>query len=209
MKWVASPHFTKAKRSPQTVDAIAIHTTEGGFRQELSIAENHELTYRGTINYFKKNKSRVSAHYVLGPTGQITQMVKEEDAAHTTTYYNRRSFGIECAGWSRRTETWTPELLETLVELCAYLCVKWEIPVVHPEGTASEGPHGRESGRGRRSYFDAPGIVGHFQVQPWEKEDPGPYFPWEAFMARLKARVESVSGHVDKSAERTDDPDRS
>ena len=192
MKWVASPHFNTANRTPATVDAIAIHTTEGGFRRGRSHAANQLRNYYGTINYFRNNNRRVSAHFVIGPGGRITQMVREKDIAHTTTYYNARSFGIECAGWGGRKDTWTPQLLDSLVELCAYLCVKWDIPVVHPVGTAFDSPHSVPGGDPKRPRFDAPGIVGHFQVQPWNKRDPGEHFPWEEFMIRLRKRVSDL-----------------
>ena len=192
MKWVASPHFREGVRTPRTVDAIAIHTTEGRFPAGRSHAANQLANYYGTINYFRNNNRKVSAHFVIGPNGEITQMVNEEDIAHTTTYYNARSFGIECAGWGARPETWSPQMLDSLVELCVYLCVRWEIPVVHPEGTAYDSPHAVPSRNPKRPRFDAPGIVGHFQVQPWNKKDPGEHFPWDEFMRRLRGRIAAL-----------------
>ncbi len=192
MDWVPSPHFRQGVRTPLTVDSIAIHTTEGNFLDGLSHAENQQRNYVGTINYFTDNDRNVSSHFLLGPGGEITQMVREDDIAHTTTYYNARSFGIECAGWSGRPETWTPELLDSLVELCAYLSVTWDIPLVHPQGTAWTDHHSVRTDNPEQPHFDAPGIVGHFQVQPWNKTDPGPHFPWDTFMARLQERVATV-----------------
>lgn len=188
MAWVAAGSFRPSQRSPADVTAIVIHTTEGRYNPQLSFAENQAANYRDTIRYFQTNDRNVSAHFVIGPNGEICQMVREQDIAHTQTYYNGRSFGIECAGWSGRPETWTPELMEALVELTAYLCVKWEVPVSHPAGTAYEGPNRvvLENGDER---FTGAGLVGHFQIQPWNKTDPGPYFPWSEFSKRVSERV--------------------
>ncbi len=188
MAWVPAGPFRKADRTPDNVTAIVIHTTEGRWSDDLTHAENQERNFRNVINYFKKNDRNVSAHYIIGRNGEICQMVNEGDVAHTQTYYNGRAFGIECAGWSRRPETWTPELMESLIKLCAYLCVKWDIPAYHPEGTAYEGPYSvivdEENKR-----FTGPGLVGHDQVQPWNKSDPGDHFPWEEFSERVRLRI--------------------
>ena len=186
--WVSAGPYRKASRAPGDITAIVIHTTEGRFNPEISHEENQARNFAGVVNYFKKNDRNVSAHYVMGPKGEICQMVNETDIAHTQTYYNGRAFGIECAGWSSRPETWTPELMDSLVELCAYLCVKWEIPPYHPEGTAYEGEYSIFLDEDTRR-FTAHGLVGHFQVQPWNKTDPGPHFPWEEFSQRVRDRI--------------------
>lgn len=188
MAWVAAGPFRTADRTPETVNAIVIHTTEGGYKPELTHEENQNRNFSGVINYFKGNDRNVSAHFVMGPNGEICIMVNETDIAHTQTYYNERAFGIECAGWSSRKETWTPELLNSLVDLCAYLCVKWQIPAYHVEGTAYEGPYStiNENGDYR---FNGTGLVGHFQVQPWNKTDPGSHFPWDDFSERVRAKI--------------------
>lgn len=188
MAWVPAGSFRSADRTPQNVTAIVIHTTEGGYKDELTFAENQNRNFSGVVNYFKGNDRNVSAHYVMGPNGEICSMVNEGDVAHTQTYYNGRAFGIECAGWSSRPETWTPEMMESLVDLCAYLCVKWEIPAYHPEGTAYEGPWSLVVDEETKR-FTGPGLVGHFQVQPWNKSDPGEHFPWDEFSERVRARI--------------------
>jgi hypothetical protein len=193
MGWVEAGHFTVASRTFDSVDAIIIHTTEGRFREELSMEENYQRTFVGNINYFKGNDRNVSAHYVVGHKGDICWMVDEGHVAHTQTYYNHRGFGIECAGWGRFPETWTPERMDALVDLCAYLCVKWHIPAYQPEGTAYEGPYSIQTGPDEYR-FNGPGLVGHYQVQPWNKSDPGPHFDWDTFTERVRERIREY-GH--------------
>ncbi len=193
MIWVPAQHYRKGNRTPETVTSIVIHTTEGRFDPERSQAENQERNFRNVVGYFQNNDRNVSAHYVLGPNGEIVQMVNETDVAHTQTYYNGPGIGIECAGWGRRAETWTPEMMEALVNLTAYLCVKWEVPAYHPEGTAYVGPY-RVVLDEENQRFTGTGLVGHFQVQPWNKTDPGPHFPWEEFSERVRERIRAYGG---------------
>jgi hypothetical protein len=193
MAWVPAGHFRVEDRTRETVDSIIIHTTEGSYREELSFEENSQRAFLGNINYFRGNDRNVSAHYVVGHKGDICWMVDEAHTAHTQTYYNSRGFGIECAGWSRFPEIWTPERMDALVDLCAYLCVKWEIPPYQPEGTAYEGPYSVQTGEDEYR-FTGIGLVGHYQVQPWNKSDPGRYFPWEDFSKRVEARIREY-GH--------------
>jgi len=186
--WVPAGSFRKAQRGPEDITAIVIHTTEGRFVEDQSFEENQARNFRGNINYFRNNPRNVSAHFVVGPYGEVCHMVNESDIAATQTYYNNRAIGIECAGWGDRPETWTPELLDSLVNLVAYLCVKWEVPAYKSEGTAHEGPN-RVVLDGGAQRFTGQGIVGHYQIQPWNKSDPGPHFPWEDFTERVRERI--------------------
>jgi N-acetyl-anhydromuramyl-L-alanine amidase AmpD len=183
----AAKYFTPASRSAE-IDTIVIHTTEGPYDESKSFEENHEAVYRWTIRYFKNPDPRkVSAHYVVGPRGQVTQMVRDQDVAWHATYYNRRSIGIECAGWSARKDTWTPELLGALARLGARLARSYPIPMEHPAGDAVSWG----------GYFEGRGFVGHTQIQTpgsravekhASKTDPGPHFPWEELMRRVAGR---------------------
>lgn len=185
--WVPSPYFRGGPRTPDDVHAIVLHTTEGRYDETQSFAANQARIYHATIRYFQDNEREVSAHYVIGPHGELTAMVDERNIAHTQTYYNARSFGIECAGWSDRPETWTPAMIDTLVDLIAYLSVTWDVPIERPDGNAYEGPHAISTEHGPR--FDGSGVVGHDQVQPWNKTDPGPHFPWDEVLTRARERA--------------------
>lgn len=186
--WEPAKYFTPAERSRE-IDTIVIHTTEGAFNPLKSFEENHAEVYRRTVQYFKDPDRKVSAHYVIGPKGELTKMVEEKDIAWHATYYNARSIGIECAGWSGRKETWTPELLRALADLAASLVKKYSIEPVHPEDTALT----------MGGFFKGKGIVGHYQVQTpgsqavkqySERTDPGPHFPWARFMGLVNERLQ-------------------
>lgn len=66
MKTVLSPYFSA--RGGNRPVLIVIHTTVG--------------YYESTIQYFKSNDNRVSAHYVVSLQGDITNMVPEDFASH-------------------------------------------------------------------------------------------------------------------------------
>lgn len=187
--YVPARHFRAASRTAAEIDTIVLHTTEGSYDPGRSFRENQRYVYERTIRYFQAPDREVSAHFVVGPEGQVTQMVRTTSIAYHATYYNSRSVGIECAGWADRAETWTPELLEALVELTAKLCRVYGIVPVRPEGDAV-------TERGR---FTGAGIVEHRQIQTpgsaavaegrAAKTDPGPHFPWKSFLAQVRERI--------------------
>ncbi len=156
ISWEPSPYFND--RPPkQEIDAIVIHTTEGPTKKDAI----DTLLERG-----------LSAHYVIDPEGNITQLVELSKRAWHATYYNDRSIGIEMVGMAAQSTTWNPKNLGALADLVAYLVKKYPtIPMVHPLGSSPS--------------FDQKGLVGHNQIQPGEKSDPGPYFDWPAFVQSL------------------------
>lgn len=106
---------------------------------------------------------RVSAHYLIDEKGNIYQLVDEEKRAWHAGIsswqgkddVNSRSIGIEIS--NRGSEPYTKEQLFSLALLCKDICFRHGIP---PEN-----------------------IIGHSDVAPDRKQDPGEHFPW-AKMAR-------------------------
>jgi uncharacterized membrane protein/N-acetyl-anhydromuramyl-L-alanine amidase AmpD len=187
-RWVPALYYTEGRTAP--IDSIVIHTTDAG-------------TYDSNVRYFSEHSAeldvrQVSAHYVLGPSGDVTQMVPLSDTAHHATYYNPRSIGIEVVGYSSDSATWTPTVYEYLRKLVDYLASRFSIPLVHPSGDAQSYP---------KLMYDQPGIVGHQQVQPianpsypWSaKPDPGPHFNWSAFMDSVAAGYQQAQLEIRSS----------
>ncbi|WP_372574244.1 N-acetylmuramoyl-L-alanine amidase [Ruegeria jejuensis] len=104
-------------------------------------------------------EAEVSAHYLIGADGTTWQMVREEDRAwhagagewQGLTDINSRSIGIELDN-TGATPFAEPQMaaLETL--LCAVLA-RWDIP---PDN-----------------------VIGHSDMAPGRKIDPGPRFDWQ------------------------------
>ena len=107
-------------------------------------------------------ESRVSAHYTIDEDGSVYIHVDEEKRAwhagfsywHGETDINRHSVGIEIVNpgheWGYR--PFTGAQMKILIPLCKEIMQRWDI---EPEN-----------------------ILGHSDVAPARKTDPGEYFPW-------------------------------
>ncbi|MEM6333476.1 MAG: N-acetylmuramoyl-L-alanine amidase [Planctomycetota bacterium] len=162
--WLPSPNFS-SRNAGVAVDSIVMHTTEGGTS--------------GTLAWLQNPVSQVSAHYVISPGGTIYEMVDITDKAWHATYYNSRSIGIEMVGFANQPSTWNDDNLAALTELLAWLYQTYPtVPLEQPTGNAYDYPN---------DTYNEPGLVAHAQVQPWNKSDPGPYFPWDDVLADVDA----------------------
>ncbi|WP_432798665.1 N-acetylmuramoyl-L-alanine amidase [Poriferisphaera sp. WC338] len=184
-------------RSGGHIDSLAIHTTEG--------------SYGSAVNWFNNPASGVSAHYVISKDGDITQMVDSWDTAYTTNYYNSRSISFEMAGYAGEASTWyyqpwEPEYgttyknyrpnLDALANLAAFFMerttshgVTYDIPNTRSENKAKY--HWSNGTRIVDEYLDEEGWVGHDQVTPWYKTDPGEFFPWEDVMMMTQSYLDN------------------
>lgn len=108
--------------------------------------------------------AEVSAHYVICKTGQITQLVGEGLRAwHAGAGewgglrdMNSRSIGIELDNDGQG--PFTAPLMDSVCALLERLLAAWDIP---PEN-----------------------VIGHSDMAPGRKSDPGPFFDWPALEAR-------------------------
>lgn len=108
---------------------------------------------------FKEND--VSAHYIIDDRGCILQLVPDEKCAwhagksswHDVNGLNQRSIGIEMCSPSLGQNNYPDEQISALMKLLAILCKKYKIP--------------------------AQNILGHSDVAPTRKPDPGKAFPWK------------------------------
>lgn len=169
--WDPSPNYTAGRSA--TIDTVVIHTTEG--------------SYSGAVSWLKNPSAGASAHYVIKEDGtQITQLVADSNTSWHATYYNSRSIGIECAGYAGQASTWTQGILPKLYDLVAWLCYTYNVQAVHPAGTA---------GSSSAQPYTGVGLVGHYQIQPWNRSDPGAYFDWNAFVTEVNNRLNPGGGN--------------
>jgi AmpD protein len=113
---------------------------------------------------------RVAPHVFIDRNGQIEQFVPfDRPAWHAgeSQWMNRKgcnrfSLGIELEG------TWESPFAEAqydaLLEVCTALCLRY--PSLGPSA-----------------------IVGHQEIAPGRKQDPGPYFDWMRLLAPLHRRL--------------------
>jgi len=109
-------------------------------------------------------ETKVSAHYLIDKAGALTQMVADEHCAwhagvsfwEGETRLNHNSIGIELD--NNGNEPYAEAQMQTLEGLLAFLIEKHNIP---PQR-----------------------IVGHENIAPGRKVDPGPFFDWERLRQR-------------------------
>ena len=119
--WKPSPNFSERTAR---VDLLVLHRCEGG--------------YQGTIDWFMKPESQVSAHYVVPiDCHEVTQMVDLAKKAWHVCSYNSRAIGVEPEGYSK--DGFPEPLLTTCATIFAYLAHHLQIPIRHAVGGVGPG----------------------------------------------------------------------
>lgn len=110
--WVTSPYYHARS---QAISAVAIHTMQG--------------SYAGSISWFQNNPNSVSAHYMIRSSdGQITQMVREAQAAHHIGSQNGYTLGIEHEGFVNNASWYTTAMYNASAALTRHFCSRYSIP---------------------------------------------------------------------------------
>jgi N-acetylmuramoyl-L-alanine amidase len=132
------------------VDAIIIHYTDMQSAEEA-------------LAWLSNPASNVSCHYLIDEEGKIYRLVKEAKRAwHAGESYwqgctdlNSCSIGIELAnpGHSYGYIPFPEAQIHALIKLCHDIRTRWDIPPVR--------------------------ILGHSDIAPRRKQDPGHLFPWD------------------------------
>lgn len=150
-RWLPSPNFAPGRSEP--VRFVVIHGT-------FSVTEARSLDYL----LRSKAPNRVSSHYLITYTGEVLQLVREEDTAWHAgrsawgahSALNASSVGIEISNVGPL-EPYAEVQLGALEGLLSGLLARWGLP---PRA-----------------------VLGHSDIAPDRKDDPGAHFPW----ARLEA----------------------
>lgn len=166
--WRPSPNFNfRPADSTGMPRMIIIHTCEGA--------------YTGCWSWLDNPVSQVSAHYVVDETGsEISQLVREQNRAwHIAATYdcsldhgadcwlngvqsNDFTVGIEHAGYASQA-SFPASQIEASAELVCH--------ITRDRGIPRDWQH----------------VVGHGQLQPENRTDPGEHWPWIDYMHRVQA----------------------
>ena len=141
---------------------VVIHSTRGG-------ASSPAQEWAGTINWFLKQASQVSAHRVVHVDGANAQLVADELVAWHARSYNQTWLGIEVVQ-PKSSHTFT----ESQYRTTARIIVDW----AEKFGFTPDRDH----------------IKGHDEIQAG-KTDPGMMWSWPHFMQCVKeAMMPNVGG---------------
>ena len=145
-----SQNFSTKIRLKSSIKFIIIHYT--GMQSEIE-----------SINKLKDSKSKVSCHYLINRKGLITQMVKDNQVAwhagkskwKNFKNLNESSIGIELVnkGHEFGYQNFSNIQITKLIKLCKNLKKKYII--------------------------DKKNFLGHSDIAPLRKLDPGKKFPWK------------------------------
>ena len=150
IKLLNSPNYGRNTRPKKTIKFVIIHYT--GMQSEIE-----------SINRLINKNSKVSCHYLINRKGTIMQMVKENKIAwhagvskwKNIKNLNKNSIGIELVnkGHIFGYENYSNLQINSLIKLCSKLKKKYKI---HKEN-----------------------FLGHSDIAPNRKIDPGEKFPWK------------------------------
>ena len=145
-----SANFSKKIRSKSDIKFVIIHYT--GMQSEIE-----------SIKRLKNNQFQVSCHYLINRKGAITRMVKDENIAwhagkskwKNYVNLNANSIGIELVnkGHDHGYQNFSKQQIKSLIKLCKMLKKNYAV---------------------KKENF-----LGHSDIAPLRKKDPGEKFPWE------------------------------
>lgn len=147
---VEHPSPNYAPRGAEPVDILVLHYTELPLNESLDILCDDQ------------REGRVSAHYVLAEDGTAYRLVPEERTAwHAGKSYwrgrealNATSIGIEIVNLHGDRHDYPAPQIAALIELCSGILAR------HPQ-------------------IEPRNVVGHSDIAPQRKIDPGRRFPWK------------------------------
>ena len=147
-----SKNFNKTKRKSRNIRFLVIHYT--GMQ-----------SMRASIKRLMSTKHKVSCHYLISRKGEIYQLVKDNHIAWHAgkskwgkiKNLNSSSIGIELEnrGHQFGYQKFSKKQINLLIKLCHKLKSKYRI----------------------KNHF----ILGHSDIAPLRKFDPGEKFPWQKF----------------------------
>ncbi len=145
-----SPNFDKKKRSYKSIKFLVIHYT--GMQSE-----------RESIKRLCNPKAKVSSHYLINQNGKVYRLIKDNRIAWHAgkscwgkyKNLNKNSIGIEMVNKGHKFgyTNFKNKQLSNLIKICQNLIKKYKIK--------------RQN------------IVGHSDIAPLRKLDPGEKFPWK------------------------------
>ena len=150
-----SPNFDVRKRKSKDIKFIIFHYT--GMKKEIE-----------AIDKLTRQKSKVSCHYFIKKNGEILTLVPDLYVAwhagisswKNFKSINKYSLGIEISnpGHSYNYRSFTSAQIKSIIKLSKFLIKKYKI--------------------------NSKQILGHSDISPDRKKDPGEKFPWQLLASK-------------------------
>lgn len=172
MKTVQARWYTKGRTAP--IRVIVCHDME---------APEKATTAEAVANYFATTSTKASAHVSVDNDSAV-RSVSDADTAWAAPGCNHDGLQLEIAGYMRQTraewlDAFSTAALGQAAKVAAAWATKYAIPVRKLSVT--------ELRAGLK------GFVGHVDVsnayQRSDHGDPGPNFPWQQFLAMVRAEM--------------------
>ena len=154
-----SPNFNRKKRSKNLIKIIVIHYT--GMQSE-----------RESMIRLSNPKSKVSSHFLINQNGKVFRLVQDNRIAwhagkscwERYKNLNKNSIGIELVNKGHRFgyTNYKKKQISSLIKICKSLIKKYKIKKKN--------------------------VVGHSDIAPLRKIDPGEKFPWK-YLAKNKVGI--------------------
>lgn len=177
------------------------HHSAGNSRRYLVIHYTAGTTLEGAVSWFMNPAAKASAHFVVAADGSVVQMVGlDRRAWHAgesewkgTKSLNAHSIGIEIvnAGKLRRTARGWVNWAERRIpdeEVTEATHRNETAPAGWHEYTAAQVDTVLSLAVALHAAFGFSEVLGHDDIAPGRKVDPGPLFPMGALRARLFGR---------------------
>lgn len=152
----SSPFFNPFRPTGQ---GVVIHATRSG-------QFNNPNELQGTLNWFRNPAAQVSAHWVVGDSGEKVRVIGDSMQAWHAGKHNATHWGIEvCQGTTD--EPYFALQIQALVDICKGYIKDFGVPAVH----------------------NFNGFIGHEETPQGigaGKSDPGSMFPWSDFIMKLQ-----------------------
>ena len=162
-----SPNFHPKKRNFKQIKFIVFHYT--GMKKESE-----------AINRLTNIQSQVSSHYLIKNNGQIVSIVPDLYIAwHAGVSFwknfkslNKYSIGIEISnpGHNYKYKRFSKIQIKSILKLSKFLIKKYKI--------------------------DSKNILGHSDIAPHRKKDPGEKFPWQYLESQKVALWHNISNRL-------------
>lgn len=108
----------------EKVKGVVVHYTANPGTDAM--ANRNYFNNLPKINSRKETKTYVSSHFVIGLDGEIVQCIPTAEMAYASNERNGDTVSIECCH-KRKNGKFTDKTYESLVELTAYLCLKFDL----------------------------------------------------------------------------------